>query len=258
MTTAARAKPPIIILKLDDVSQQNNALLPNFLRMTKLLEARRIKGSYGLICNVKWPGAQPLSDSKEEYYQWVKQLQAAGNVEFWFHGWDHAAHEENGEPHCEFHHRTYEDQKDRFDRSQKIAYEKLGFHFKTFGPGGARSRYESMDANTLRVLAEDPHIHVVFYPKPLDEPARQLAAKGKTVLTRVPNVNLERTTGLADFNFFLEGYNQNPAAHYFVLQGHPNPWTDAHFTEVEKILDFLLAQNAVFLTPSEFAAKQNP
>ena len=52
----------IIILKLDDVSQQNGAILPNFQRITRVLESRRIKGSYGLICAVKWPGAQPLSD----------------------------------------------------------------------------------------------------------------------------------------------------------------------------------------------------
>jgi peptidoglycan/xylan/chitin deacetylase (PgdA/CDA1 family) len=256
MNLPARAKPPIIILKLDDVSQQHGAILPHFQRIIRILQSRRIKGSCGVICAAKWPGAQPLSDSKPEYYDWIKQLHASGEIEWWFHGWDHGAHEENGELHCEFHQRSYEDQKQRFERGQKVAFEKLGFHFRTFGPGGSKSPYESIDQNTMDVVADDPHINIMFYPKQLDERAQQLAAKGKTVLGRVPGVSLERTTGIADFNLFREGYNKHPDSDYFVLQGHPNPWEESHFTEVEKILDFLQQQNATFMTPSEFAAKQ--
>ena len=38
----SRRKPPVIILKLDDLSQQNGAIVPNFVTMAKLLEERKI------------------------------------------------------------------------------------------------------------------------------------------------------------------------------------------------------------------------
>ena len=250
-----RKNPPVIILKLDDISQQHGAILPRFKQMAELLEARNIKGGFGLVCDVSWPDAQSLENSGPEYIQWVKNLHASGRIEIWFHGWDHAGHTINGETHCEFHGRTYEEQKERFDRSQKLAFEKLGFHFQTFGPGGTVRNYLSYDAATAQVMAEDPYIHVWLYPKPLDEIGRKLESGGKvTILDRVMDVNLEKTVGNPDFNWFLEGYARHPDREYFVLQGHPNPWDDAKFEEVTKIIDFLIQEKAVFMTPSEYAA----
>jgi len=249
-----RSKPPIVVLKLDDLSQKEGTLLPSFKRMATELETRKIKGSFGLICAVSWPGAQPLQDSGPEYIDWVKKLHAAGLIEIWFHGWDHKGHTENGEQYCEFNGRTFEQQKERFDRAQKLAEEKLGFTFKTFGPGGGASKFPTFNDDTLKVLAQDPNIKVMFYPKPLDEPARKLNAEGKAViLNRVPEVNLERKVGDPNFNWFLSGYSKHATADYFVLQGHPNTWDDAKFAEVLKIIDFLIEQKAVFMTPSELA-----
>ncbi len=250
-----RGNPPIIILKLDDLSQKEGTILPGFLKMAALLEARKIKGSFGLICAVGWPGAQSLEQSGPEYIEWVKKLHHAGLIEIWFHGWDHAGHTENGEVHCEFHNRTYEEQKARFDNAQDIAKEKLGFHFQTFGPGGTMSKYPSIDENTLRVLAEEPYIQTYFAPTPAAyEEAKFLESEGKVVLRRIPDVNLEKSVGQTDFKWFLTGYARHPDIDYFPLQGHPNTWDDAKFSEVFKIIDFLIQQKAVFMTPSEFAA----
>jgi len=221
----ARKSPPIIILKLDDLP---GTIAPSFRKMADLLEKRNIKGSFGVISAVTWPGAKPVQDGDPEYVEWVKKLHASGRVEFWFHGWDHAGHMENGESHNEFHGRTYEDQKARFDRGQKVAFEKFGFHYQTFGPGGGPSKYGI---------------------------GKKLEAQGKVmILDRVWDVNLEKSVGNPDFNAFVTGYAKHPDREYFVLQGHPNPWNDAKFEEVTKIIDFLIQQKAVFMTPSEFVA----
>lgn len=249
-----RSKPPIIILKLDDVSQKEGTILPAFRKMAALLEERKIKGSFGLICAVTWPGAQPLQESGQEYIDWVKKLHASGLIEIWFHGWDHAAHKVNGELYCEFNGRTLEEQKERISRAQKLAGEKLGFTFKTFGPGGSTSKFPSMTHDTLRALAEESSIRTVFYPKPLDDDARKMNAEGKLViLDRVPGVSLEKKVGEPDFNACLKAYLKYPDRDYYVLQGHPNTWDDAKFAEVLKIIDFFIGQKAVFMTPSEFA-----
>jgi S-formylglutathione hydrolase FrmB len=255
MKLSERKSPPVIILKLDDLSQKEGTILPNFRKMAELLEARQIKGSFGVILAARWPGAQSLPDSGPEYVEWVKKLATSGRIEFWFHGWDHSTHDENGEAYCEFNNRTYEEQKQRFDRSQKIAREKLGFTFQTFGPGGGNSKFPTFDETTLRVLADDPHIKTWLCPKPLDEAGRKLESGGKvTILDRVMDVNLERKVGEPDFNWFLEGYSKHPDREYFVLQGHPNTWDDAKFSEVLKIIDFLIQQKATFMTPTEYAA----
>jgi len=250
-----RQKPPVIILKLDDVSQKEGTILPSFRKMAAILEERKIKGSFGLICAVTWPGAQPLQESGQEYIDWVKKLHAGGLIEIWFHGWDHAAHTENGELYCEFNGRTLEEQKARIDRAQKLAAEKLGFAFKTFGPGGSSSKLPSMTNDTLRALSEDSSIRTVFYPKPLDDDAKKMNAEGKLViLDRVPGVSIERKVGEPDFQAMLKAYAKYPDRDYYVLQGHPNTWDDAKFAEVLKIIDFFIGQKAVFMTPTEFAA----
>ncbi|MEK7412676.1 MAG: hypothetical protein AAB263_05090 [Planctomycetota bacterium] len=251
-----RQKPPIIILKLDDLSQQNGAIVPNFVRIAKLLEERKITAGFGLICAVTWPGAQPLAESSPEYLEQVKRWHLSGAFEIWFHGWDHAAHVINNETCCEFYGRSYAEQKQRFDRAQHLAQDKLGFTFTSFGAGGTISKFSSHDDNTCKVLAQDPHITNWMYPSPIDAAGQRLEATSKIkILDRVMGVNLEKGVGNPDFNWFLENYNQHPERDYFVLQGHPNPWdTDEKWQQVTKILDFLIAEKAVFMQPSAYAA----
>lgn len=74
------------------------------------------------------------------------------------------------------------------------------------------------------------------------------------MLDRVWAVNLESKVGQADFAKFVEGYAKNPDRLYFVLQGHPTHWAGARFDDFARIIDFLVAEKAVFMTPSEYAA----
>jgi peptidoglycan/xylan/chitin deacetylase (PgdA/CDA1 family) len=185
---------------------------------------------------------------------WIKGLHDSGAIEFWFHGWDHGAHDAGGQMLCEFDGRPYEEQKARFERSQKLAMEKLGFAFETFGPPGGGKSGQGFDANTCRVMQDDPHMKAWLYNRPIDEPGKALAAQGKVaVLDRVWAVNLESAVGVPDFNRFVAGYAANADRAYFVLQGHPAAWAGGRFDEFVRIIDFLQAQKAVFMTPAECA-----
>lgn len=244
-----REKPPLIVLKTDDLRPINGNVHPLWQKLVDTLAAKRIKGSIGM-------NMDKTAEATPAYVEWVKDLHASGAVEFWFHGWDHAMHEVDGVKYNEFNKRSYEEQKKRFDDSQKLARDTFGFPFVTFGtPGGAPNGL--FDENTIRVMADEPDMKVWLYPQPLDKKGQELSAQGKVaILDRVWAVNLESKVGQPDFQKFMQGYAANPDREYFVLQGHPMSWGNAErFAEFEKIIDFLVAQKAEFVTPTELAEK---
>jgi len=224
---------------------------PNWQRIADYLKSRHIKAGFGVVC-------QTLKDATPQYAQWLKERHSAGELEFWFHAWDHQTHDVDGTAYNEFSHRSYEEQKERVDKSQKLAREKLGFAFETFGPpGGAYTG--SFDDNTMRVMQDDPSIKVWLYPQALDEAGKKLLAAGKIViLDRVWDVNLESAVGVPDYEHFRKGYAQHPDRTYFVLQGHPGGWDANRFAEFTKIIDFLVAEKAVFMTPTGYASTPPP
>lgn len=245
-----RAKPPVIILKLDDLRQVSGKVHPHWQRVADYLAERKIKSSFGIIC-------QTLQEATPAYVQWIKQRHESGMIEFWFHGWDHAVHEVDGTRYNEFNGRGYEEQLRRFADSQKLAKEKLGFAFKTFGPPGGVGNGSQND-DTARVMADDPDMAVWLYPSPIDERGRKLEAAAKvTILDRVWAVNLEGAVGSPSLARLIDGYAKHPDREYFVLQGHPAQWNAEKFAEFTKIIDFLVEQKAVFMTPSEYAAIRN-
>jgi len=213
----ARKAPPVIIIKLDDVTPANGKAREPFKKMAEFFQERRLKASFGVICHT-------LEEENPEYEQWIKQVHAAGWIEFWFHGFDHHSHDVNGVALMEFNQRPYADQRERFDKSQKLALKKLGFVFTTFGaPGSGTGAY--FDDVTYRVMQDEPHMKVWLYPRLLDEAGKKLEAAGKVViLDRVSGVNLERVAGVVDYDKFMRGYAAHPERDYFVLQGHPCMW----------------------------------
>jgi len=246
---AELARAPVAILKLDDVSvkTKDQAVSWRWKRVVEYVERKQLKAGCGVVC-------ASLALDNQVYFDWLKAVHARGRIEFWFHGWDHGVHEEEGVKYNEFNHRTYEDQKDRFERSLKLAKEKLGFEFATFGPGGGVGT-PSYDSTTVRVMAEVPAMRIWLFPKPLDEEGRKLVAGGKvTILDRVWAVNIESKVGVPDLARLREGFAANKTRPYVVLQGHPAMWDDARFAEFEKIVEFLQAEGCVFMTPSEYVA----
>lgn len=244
----ARTAPPTVMLKLDDFRLVQGKVPPTWVKLADLFAARGIKGSFGVL-------AGSLADATPQAIAWIQSQRASGRIEFWFHGWDHATRDVDGTPIGEFVGRTVAEQQQRFADSQKLAREKLGFPFTTFGPpgGGATG---SFDAATLRALADDPDMKVMLYPQPLDEPGKQLAAGGKiTILDRVWAANLEWAVGVPWLKSLAAAFAANPQREYFVLQGHPLMWQGAKWDEWLRILDFLQAQQCVFTTPTAYVTK---
>lgn len=240
-----REKPPVIILKLDDLEPARGGDVPPAWRdLVDFLSARQVTSSIGMIC-------RSIPDAKPAYVQWVKELHTSGKVEFWFHGWDHRQHDVNGTKKSEFIDRPLDEQIKRFADSQKLAHDTFGFYFQTFGPPDG-----AFNDDTLAALSADPHMKAIFYPRPMDPIGQKLNNAGKiTVLDRVWVVGLEATTFVPDSAKFIEGYKKNLTREYFFLQGHPTHWNEQRLIEAHKIIEFLVSQKARFMTPSAYVAE---
>lgn len=228
--------PPKIVIKLDDLKPTNGGVHPRWIKVADFAKQKGIKVGFGII-------AQSMVGDSPEFVRWVREAHDAGRIEFWQHGWDHGQRTDNGKPIQEFNGETYEYQKQHMTDANKLAREKLGFPFVSFG-----APFNATDANTVKVLVEDPDIKVWMYGD-AQNPA------GKTVLERSYAVSLENPTLIANYGAFLEGYAHSRGAEYFVLQGHPAGWSDDRWNEFVKIVDFLIAQKADFVFASDLAAK---
>lgn len=255
---APPAKPPVIVLKLDDLTIRNaqSPVPAQWKRLADYIEKNQLKAGFGVIAN-------SLEQGNAAYVDWIKERQARGAIEFWFHGYDHAAHTEEGTVYNEFTGRSAEDQLGRFTRSQRLAKDKLGFAFQTFGPGGGPGK-GSFDANTHKAIHDAPEMTIWLYPQPLDEAGRKLMAQGKvTILDRVFAVNIENPLFVPSVEKLKAGLERNPGRPYFVLQGHPMHWDEQRWEQFAQIVEFLKSQGCPFMTPSEYvrtlaAEKEKP
>jgi len=253
----AETPPPLahivpIVIKLDDVRTNDSGhLSERWQRLLDLVRERKIKLSLGVIAN-------SLEGDKPAYFTWIKAMHDTGLVEFWFHGYDHGVRTVDGVEAAEFTALSYEEQKEHFAKSQKLAKEKLGFTFQTYGPpGGGKMPISDADLDaTVRVLTEDPSMKVWLYPKPMDARAEKLNAAGKiTVLDRVWAVNIEWPLFVPNSGKFITDYNKYAASRkYFVLQGHAAKWDDARWPEFLKIIDYVTQNKIPTVLPTELAA----
>ena len=229
----ARKTPAYIIIKADDLITRNDSIAPQWQRFVDFIEARKIKASIGIIAN-------SLEGDSPHYFQWIKDCNATGDFEFWNHGYDHKTWTENGRVLKEFAGPSYAQQKEHLDKSEQLAREKLGFAFTSFG-----APFNATDNNTVKALQENPDIKTWLYGDP-KTPA------GKVVLDRVPQVNIEVTTFVPDALKFAENFNRFSDRDFFVIQGHPEHWSDERFAQFVQIVDFLTQSGAIFVTPSEY------
>lgn len=258
MAPAARAQTPPpahivpVVFKLDDVRTNDRGYLSDrWRRLGALARERNIKLSLGVI-------ADSLEGDKPAYFDWLREMHDSGLIELWFHGYDHGVRTVGDQEAPEFTARSYEEQKERFAKSQELAKRKLGFAFQAYGPpgGGKLAASEADRDATARVLAEDPDMKVWIYPSPMDALGKSLNDEGKiTVLDRVWQVNIEQPLFLPNSEKFIAGYNKHAAnRRYFVIQGHPAKWDDARWAEFLKIVDYVVQNKIPTLTPSELAA----
>ena len=115
--TLSAADPQIILLKLDDVIARRVGAKPvsdRWLKVHDYLKANNIKGSFGII-------TESLEKDNAMYFQWLKDVQAAGLIEFWIHGY----HMKNANEPGEFEHGTTEEQRVILAKGEKLAKEML-------------------------------------------------------------------------------------------------------------------------------------
>lgn len=220
----------LIILKADDfIYDYQNVVTFHWVKFTDYIVSKNIKAGLGII-------GSSINNGNSEFYSIVKILNMTGNFEFWNHGYTHAlnATNGNGKMYHEFWNTTAEYQKDELLKTQNLAKEKLGIVMNTFGaPGNA------VDTNTVKAINEISELHSWFFG---------LQDSSKLVLKRA--VEIEFPTHYPDYQKFLDNYKSDEK--YLVLQIHPNSWDEARFAEFEKIIDFLIEQDAQFITPTEY------
>lgn len=235
---AGKRAVPVVILKLDDITHHgvrgNQPIAPRWQRCVDFLKQEQVKASLGII-------GFSLEEDCPVYFQWIKDLDREGLVEFWNHGYQNRkATDAQGE----FESKSLEEQKTLLEKTQRLAKEKLGLTLRAFGP-----HWSGTNATTAAALAAIPEIKAWFYgPDPT-------IASHKVVLART--LNLEQPTFVPNFEKFKAGFEkfgrQKP---YLALQGHPNSWDDQRFAEFVKIVKYLKAEGCTFQTVSEYMASQ--
>ena len=234
-------KAPAVILKLDDFKGKNgkNFQYPRWKRVADFLAERKIKSSFGII-------GKDLEGDKPEFFNWCKQVHESGLIEFWNHGYTHGMVEHNGKKVGVFA-AGHELQLEYFQKTQKLAKEKLGFAFVTFG-----SPFNSISQDTAKVLATDPDLKVWLYGN------GSYAKKGGFAgLVMGRNINLENPVHNPNFEKFVERYKKGGLGEVITIQGHPNGWDDKRWEAFVKIIDFLQKEGCKFTTPIEWFNKKS-
>ncbi len=203
-----------VILKLDDVTNGT----PQWRRTLDYLKSKNIKSSAGIICN-------SLESGKQAYYDWLKEVQQSGLVEFWLHGYDHKQWKEDGKDVWEFSGPSFEQQKEHIEKSQQLAKQILGAPFTSFG-----APFNRTDAATVKALAADTDIKVVLY----GDPKNAADLPNDLILDRT-EMNIEAPLFVPNAQKVKHDYEAMVGTRdCFVIQGHPNQWTDERFAEFKK------------------------
>lgn len=229
----AQKAPQVILLKLDDVTPNgahgSDPVSPRWQRVADFVELNHIKAAFGII-------GYSLEQDNQVYFDWIRNWNKKGIVEFWNHGY---LNRQGSDKTGEFE-RTYEEQKSSLEKTQRLCREKLGIELKAFG-----AHWSGTNDATANALAGIPEIKMAFYSPEVS---------GKLLFKRV--LTLENPTFVPDFEKFKTLYEKKAKDEpCLALQGHPNAWDDARWAGFVKIVQFLMEQNCVFMTPSEYLAQ---
>lgn len=235
MTQAA--EPQVILLKLDDVVARRVGTKPvsdRWLRVHDYLKEQNIRGSFGII-------TESLEKNNAMYFQWLKDVQAAGLIEFWMHGYKMRGANDKGE----FESGTAEEQRAILAKGEKLAKEKLGFELPAFGP-----HWSGTTEATDEAMEGVPEVKIWLYG-----PAKP---KFFTRLSIPRVMALENPTFVPDADKFIAFYEKNAAQKdVLVLQGHPDQWDEKRWEGFTKIIEFLKSKNVVFMTPSGYLTSKS-
>lgn len=223
----------VIVLKLDDI-REGTGVRDALKRVKAFIDEKGIKASFGVI------GVSLEDDGKkEDYYEDIQSFVADGNIEIWHHGYYH-----DKANRVEFSGGTYDEQYKQLKDTIDLMQDKCGITLRTFGPP-----YNATDKVTIEALNNLPQMKVFFFPS---------VTEGGTQLMLRESGNLETDTGVVDYDKFVETYESSKKDKpYLVLQGHPGNFSDQSFENFKKIVEYLMAKNTVFMTPTEYYNKLN-
>lgn len=226
--------PLKIFLKLDDMAV-NNSATPSLPTLDYLLE-NYIKASFGLVAT---RNDDTILSFLESYLN-ATNTSSEKLFEIWHHGYDHINPEFRGT--------TYEYQKQHFEDADEIMSNLLRLQMHTFG-----APFNQTDETTNTVISENSNYKVTYFTYPAPD-----VSTG--ILNLTNRVNMESSTGVLDFDYFVTNYNANKDAYtdYMVLQGHPNLWDESDLQEFIKILDFLIFEGCEFDLPYDYYLELHP
>ena len=173
--------------------------------------------------------------------QWMQQQQAAGDVEFWNHGWDHSQWTSGGTTYYEFRGSGPGFQQTHFADTQAAILAATGRDSIAFG-----APYNQTDADTLTVMNQTPAVRLFFT-------YNGAAARSAGLVQRVHTMGIipEAATGKPDAAAFISAHPNGPTGPV-ALQFHPAVFAAADLAEYGQIVQFLLARGHVFLLPAEY------
>ena len=210
-----------VIIKADDlVYDKENDVNERWQQFADFAVKENIHVSAGIV-------GSSLEKGSSEFFEWIKKYSRTGLFEFWNHGQLHKRTIMDGKNISEFFNRTVEEQVAYLKQSQKLAVEKLGFKFETFG-----APYNWCDENTALALAEFPEIKVWLY-------APKNIKTDKLTLERVPMLNIEYPVHNANFYYFFNNYYFYSNTNVVAIQGHPLSWDEHGMEQYKMIIDYL-------------------
>ncbi len=201
--------------------------------LEQVVDARRIKTSAGVLTRFLDP-AYNDHPTYAQSMQYMRDRHDGGYVEFWNNGYDRSS----GSGWWEFRATTYEYQKDHLERGQALARNVLGFPLTAFG-----APFNAIDAVTTTVVNESPDVEAWLYGP---------ASGSQKLVLPSTSVQVESSSGMPSYARFLSTYTATPGV--LVLQHQP--WAQTfrdNFPEFGLILDWLVANKATFILPTEYA-----
>lgn len=229
---------PVIILKLDDITRhgppETGTVSPRWQKCVDFIEREGLKASLGII-------GFSLEEDAPAYFQWIRDLNRKGFIEFWNHGY---RNRRGAQDSAEFESDSMEEQQAALEKTQRLAREKLGIELKAFGP-----HWSGTNEATEKALENVPGLAIWFFgPRP---PRRST----KVILER--SINLEQPTHVPNFEPLKARFEESGhRKEYLVLQGHPNSWTDERFAEFERVVGYLKSKGCPFMTVSGYVASR--
>jgi peptidoglycan/xylan/chitin deacetylase (PgdA/CDA1 family) len=219
-----------VILKADDFRYAPaGTISPGWRRFIDFVESRKIRASIGLIGVEIERGDGAFADT-------IHDLASNPRIEFWNHGYDHLLNvtDDAGHTVSEFRGTSYEHQLEHMQRTQTLARERCGIVLHAFGaPGNA------FDSNTARAVDACDDLRIWFFGAPYSN---------KLVLPYT--VAIEQPIFQPSESGFMAAYD--PAPPCATYQIHPKDWDPARFAAFTRIIDFLIARDVTFTTPSDF------